>query len=168
MWIEAFTNNLSFLISVYRRFNDIKKKGHQCPLLVNELRIFFWKIKQQKATPKQKPTSQPDNNNNNNKNNNPPSKKNLGFWSSYASFTLAINTPFLYVRACVGAQLCLSLCNPMNWSLPISAIHGDSPGKKNGAGCHAFLQGIFPNQRSNPHLLNWQADSLSLAPPGKP
>ena len=78
MWIEAFTNNLSFLISVYRRFKDIKKKGHQCPLLVNELRIFFFfLIKQQKATPKQKPTSQPDNNNNSNSN--PPSKNNLGF-----------------------------------------------------------------------------------------
>ena len=37
--------------------------------------------------------------------------------------------------------------------------------------CHAFLQGIFLNQGSNPHLLsllNWQAGSLPPAPPGKP
>ena len=127
---------------------------------------FFKKIKQHKATPKQKPTSQPDNNNKT-----PQSKKYLSFWGSYTSFTLAINTPFLYVRACMGAQLCPTLCDPMDYSLPVSAIHGDFPRNKNGAGCHALLQGIFPNQRSNSHLLcllNWQADSLPLASPGKP
>ena len=32
-------------------------------------------------------------------------------------------------------------------------------------GCHYLLQGIFPTQGPNPHLLHWQADSL---PPGKP
>ena len=35
-------------------------------------------------------------------------------------------------------------------------------------GCHALLQGIIPTQGLNPHLLHWQADSLPLAPPGKP
>ena len=37
--------------------------------------------------------------------------------------------------------------------------------------CHAFLQGIFPTQGSNPRLLtllHWQMGSLPLAPPGKP
>ena len=29
----------------------------------------------------------------------------------------------------------------------------DSPGKDTGVGCHVILQGIFPTQRSNPHLL---------------
>ena len=29
----------------------------------------------------------------------------------------------------------------------------DSPGKKTGAGCHFFLQGIFPTQGSNPCLM---------------
>ena len=29
---------------------------------------------------------------------------------------------------------------------------GDSPGKNTGVGCHAFLQGIFPTQWSNPCL----------------
>ena len=28
-----------------------------------------------------------------------------------------------------------------------------------GAGCHFLLQGIFPTQGWNSHLLNWQADS---------
>ena len=47
----------------------------------------------------------------------------------------------------------------------------DSPGKNTGVGCHALLQGIFPTQGSNPHLLgllHWQSGSLPLAPPGKP
>ena len=41
----------------------------------------------------------------------------------------------------------------------------DSPGKNIGVGCHFLLQGIFPTQGSNPHLLwllHWQAASLLL------
>ena len=34
----------------------------------------------------------------------------------------------LIVR-CLVAQSCLSLCDPMNCSLPGSSVHGDSPGK---------------------------------------
>ena len=34
--------------------------------------------------------------------------------------------------------------------------------------CHSLLQGIFLTQRSNPHLLHWQADSLPLCHPGSP
>ena len=30
---------------------------------------------------------------------------------------------------CLVAQSCLSLCDPMNCSLPGSSVHGDSPGK---------------------------------------
>ena len=30
-----------------------------------------------------------------------------------------------------------------------SSVHGDSPGKNTGVGCHALLQGIFPAQGSN-------------------
>ena len=43
---------------------------------------------------------------------------------------------------------------PMDCSLPGSSVHGDSPGKNIGAGCHALLQGIFPTQGSNPGLLH--------------
>ena len=46
----------------------------------------------------------------------------------------------------------------------------DSPGKNTEIGYHALLQGIFPTQGSNPHLLclpHWQAGSLPLAPLGK-
>ena len=43
--------------------------------------------------------------------------------------------------------------------------------KNTGMSCHDFLQGIFPTQGSNPHLLyllHWQADSLPLSHQGIP
>jgi len=46
-----------------------------------------------------------------------------------------------------------------------------SPGKNIGVGCHFLLQGIFPTQELNLSLLcllHQEADSLLLAPPGKP
>ena len=39
----------------------------------------------------------------------------------------------------------------MDHSQPGSSVHGDSPGKNNGVGYHAFLQ-IFPTQGWNPGL----------------
>ena len=72
---------------------------------------------------------------------------------------------------CLVAQSCLTLCDPMDCSSPGSSVHGDSPGKNTGVGCHARLQEIFPTQESNQHLfhlLHWQASSLPLAPPRKP
>ena len=51
---------------------------------------------------------------------------------------------------CLVAQLCLTFCDPMDSSLPGSSVHGDSPGKNTGVGCHALLQGIFPTQGWNP------------------
>ena len=39
--------------------------------------------------------------------------------------------------------------NPMDCSPPDSSVHGDSPGKNTGVGCHFLLQGIFPTQGSN-------------------
>ena len=53
---------------------------------------------------------------------------------------------------CSVAQLCPTLCNPMDCSPPGSSVHRDSPGKNTGVGCHALLQGIFPTQGSNPSL----------------
>ena len=41
----------------------------------------------------------------------------------------------------------------------------DFPGKNTGVGCQFLLQGIFPTQGSNSHLLrlfHWQVDSLPL------
>ena len=66
-------------------------------------------------------------------------------------------------------QLCLTLGNPMGCN-PL-LCPWDSLGKNTGVGFHALLQGIFPTQGPNQHLLHllhWQAGSLPLAPPGKP
>jgi len=57
---------------------------------------------------------------------------------------------------CLAAQSCPTLCDPVDCSLPGSSVHGDSPGKNTGVGCHALLQGIFPTQGSNPGLLHYR------------
>ena len=43
----------------------------------------------------------------------------------------------------------------MGWSPPGFSVHGASPGKITGVGCHALLQGISPTQGSNPGLPHW-------------
>ena len=53
-----------------------------------------------------------------------------------------------HVVLCSVTQLCPALSDPMDCSPPGSSFHGDSPGKKTGVGCQAFLQGIFPTQGS--------------------
>ena len=58
------------------------------------------------------------------------------------------------VVLCLVAQLCPTLCDPINCSPPGSSVHGNSPGKNTGVGCHALLQGIFPTQGSNVGLLH--------------
>ena len=53
---------------------------------------------------------------------------------------------------CLVVRSCPTLCDPMDYSLAGSFVHGDSPGMN--VGFHAFLQGIFPTQGSNPGLLH--------------
>ena len=59
----------------------------------------------------------------------------------------------LFIREMLVAQSCLTLCDPMDRSLPGSSIHPwNSPSKNTGVGTHSFLQGIFPTQGSKPCL----------------
>ena len=46
---------------------------------------------------------------------------------------------------CLVSQWCLTLCDPTDCNPPGSSVHGDSPGKNIGIGCHALLQGNLPN-----------------------
>ena len=55
----------------------------------------------------------------------------------------------LYWFVCMHTMLGLTLCNPMDCSLPGTSIHEISPGKNTGVGCHFLLQGIFPNRNQN-------------------
>ena len=58
------------------------------------------------------------------------------------------NMQLLEVKLSI-AQLCPTLCNPMDCSPPGSSVHGNSPSKNTGVGCYAFIQGIFLTQGSN-------------------
>ena len=53
---------------------------------------------------------------------------------------------------CLVTQSCSTVCSLMDCSPPGSSVHGDSPGKNTGVGCHAPIQGIFPTQGSNSDL----------------
>ena len=69
---------------------------------------------------------------------------------------------------CFAAQLCLTLWDSMDCSPPGSSVHGDSPGKNIGVGCHAFLQGIFPTQGWNPGLPHCREILYQLSHKGSP
>ena len=58
------------------------------------------------------------------------------------TFDLSVSTGGC-VCVCVCAQLCPTLCDPMDCSPPRSSVHGIFPGKNIGVGCHFLLQGIF-------------------------
>ena len=50
----------------------------------------------------------------------------------------------------------LTLCDPLKWPFGLQpASPWDFLGEKIGAGWHLLLQGIFPTQEWNPHLLHW-------------
>ena len=55
---------------------------------------------------------------------------------------------------CLVTQSSLTLCDPMDCGPPDFSVHGDSPGKNTGVGCHALLQGIFPTQELIPGLIH--------------
>jgi len=77
---------------------------------------------------------------------------------------------------CLVAQLCPTLCNPMDYSLPASSVHGDSPGLWDSPGLsRGYSSGLpypppgdFPNPGIEPRSPVLQADSLLSEPPGKP
>ena len=74
--------------------------------------------------------------------------------------SLSINEvlPFLPVKVKMKmllAQLCPTLCDPMDCSPPGSSVcPWDSPGKNPGVGSSFLLQGIFPTQGLNPGFLH--------------
>ena len=68
----------------------------------------------------------------------------------FSLFRLLINV----ICACSVAQLCSTLCDPLDCRPPGSSVHVDSPGTNTRVGCHALLQGIFLTQGSNPNLLH--------------
>ena len=48
----------------------------------------------------------------------------------------------LFLKVWVGVlthSVASNSCDPMDYSPPGSSVHGDSPGKNTGVGCHLFL-----------------------------
>ena len=91
------------------------------------------------------------------------------------TFTLLTQVTFL------SASFCLHACSVGSVMSDSLLPHGlqptrllcpwDSPGKNTAVGYHAFFQGIFLTQESNPcllYLLRWQVDSLPLSHQGSP
>ena len=66
------------------------------------------------------------------------------------------------------SQSCPALCDPMDCSPSDSSVHGDSPGKNTGVGCHVLLQGVFPTQGSNPGLPHCRQILSHLSHQGSP
>ena len=69
---------------------------------------------------------------------------------------------------CLVTQLCLTLCNPMDYSLLGSPVHGDSPGRNSEVVCHALPQGIFPTQGLKPGLPHCKQILCHLSHQGSP
>ena len=65
-------------------------------------------------------------------------------------------------------QLCLTLCNPMDYSLLGSPVHGDSPGRNSEVVCHALPQGIFLTQGLKPGLPHCKQILCHLSHQGSP
>ena len=68
------------------------------------------------------------------------------------------------VSLCLATQSCLTVCNPVDCSPPVSSVYGDSPGKNIGVGWHTLLH----HPEIKPSSRTLQADSLPSEPPGKP
>ena len=54
---------------------------------------------------------------------------------------------------CLVALSCLTVCEPIDWRPPASSVHGVSPGKNTGVGCHALLLQGIPQPRSQKWIL---------------
>ena len=72
------------------------------------------------------------------------------------------------LRAVLSCLVVSISCNPMDCSPPGSFVHGDSPGKNTGVGCHALPQGTFPTQESNRVLLHCRRILYRLSHQGSP
>ena len=63
---------------------------------------------------------------------------------------------------CLAVQSLSTVLQPHRWSPGRLLCPWDFPGKNTGVCYHFLFQEIFPTQGWNPHLLQWQADSLPL------
>ena len=81
-------------------------------------------------------------------------EKEIATHSSILAWEISWRVEAGELSLCLVAQSCLTLCDTMNCSSPGSSVHGDSPGKNTGMGCHGLLQGTFTTQEENRGLLH--------------
>ena len=76
----------------------------------------------------------------------------MHFHAIYLNLTSYQQCFYTLLCVCVYlvAQLCLTVCEPMDCSPPGPSVHRDCPGKNTGVDNHSLLQGIFPTQGLNP------------------
>ena len=93
-----------------------------------------------------------------------------GKWSLYWT----VGEILFWLLACTRAKLlqsCLTLCDPLDCSLPGSSVHEILQARILEWVAMPSLRGSSWPQGSNSHLLyllHWQVGSLPLVPPGKP
>ena len=77
---------------------------------------------------------------------------------------------WVFITSCCAVPGCLTLW-PYGLQPTRLLCPGDVLGKNTGVSCHVLLQGIFPTQGSNPHLLyllHWPVGFFTTVPPGEP
>ena len=62
-------------------------------------------------------------------------------------------------------KYCMCACSVTRHVQFLLTLRHSFSGKSTGVGCHFLLQGIFPTQESNTHLLHWQADFFTTESP---
>ena len=79
----------------------------------------------------------------------------LSICVSVAALQIDLSGPSFQIplNQCLVTQSHLTLCNTMHCSPPGPFVHGDSPGKNTGVGCHFPLQGDIPYPGIKPSSL---------------
>ena len=86
----------------------------------------------------------------------------LHTWVSYGIMNTLCGG-LITTALCLVSLSCPTVCDPMDCSPPGSSVHGDSPGKNIGAGCHALLQGITMALLQRMRWLDGITDSMDMS-----
>ena len=86
----------------------------------------------------------------------------ISLYVGHSKFHFFVEFQLSVLQLCPVVQLCLTLCNPMDCSLPGSSVHGISLARIR-AGLPFPPAWGLPTQGLSLHLMHWQAGSLPLS-----
>ena len=91
-------------------------------------------------------------------------------WHSHLLSSLALSCNIKHTTTIIVlvAQLCLTLCDPMDCSPPRSSVHRILQARITEEGSHSLLQGFFLTQGLNPGLLPCRWTLYCLSHQGSP